>query len=114
MKDQLYLLKPGFKNAGLGPFYCNDSTPVEGFLSFFPQMRTLVDVHYVEFPRPRGPLVAALGEDHQSLPVLILTPESVVKDPALKPASAKGKRYFADERSIRQYLATRFSFPVAS
>ncbi|MFC4312576.1 DUF3088 family protein [Steroidobacter flavus] len=33
MKDQLYLLRPGFFNATLGPLYCNDSVPVEGFLS---------------------------------------------------------------------------------
>jgi len=52
MKDQLYLLRPGFFNAGLGPLYCGDSLPIEGMLSFFPQLRTLLDVHYLEFPRP--------------------------------------------------------------
>src|SRR5207302_1184330 len=53
MKDQLYLLRPGFMNASLGPLYCNDSAPVEGMLSFFPQLRELLDVQYVEFARPR-------------------------------------------------------------
>ena len=39
MKDTLYLLRPGFFNAGVGPLYCGDSLPVEGLLSFFPQLR---------------------------------------------------------------------------
>jgi hypothetical protein len=61
MKDQLYLLRPGFMNAGMGPLYCSDSAPVEGVLSFFPQLRDLVDIHYLEFPRPRQALVQALA-----------------------------------------------------
>ncbi|MBU0869008.1 MAG: DUF3088 family protein, partial [Alphaproteobacteria bacterium] len=45
MKDQLYLMQPGFINAGLGPFYCGDSVSVEGLLGFFPELREKVDVH---------------------------------------------------------------------
>jgi hypothetical protein len=35
-------------NAGMGPLYCSDSAPVEGVLSFFPQLRDLLDIHYQE------------------------------------------------------------------
>jgi hypothetical protein len=114
MKDQLFLLRPGFRNAGMGPFYCSDSAPVEGVLSFFPQLRSILDVHYLEFPRPRRELVAALGEHHQSLPVLILAEKQTVKDPALEPQSANGKSFFANERSIRNYLSTQYDLPQAS
>lgn len=114
MKDQLFLLRPGFKNAGMGPLYCSDSTPVEGVLSFFPELRKLVDVHYLEFPRPRQALVAALGEHHQGLPVLILADERQVKDATLEPESAHGRSFFASERSIRHYLSTQYGLPVAS
>jgi hypothetical protein len=41
-KDQLYLLRPGFMNAGLGPLYCAESAPIEGVLSLFPRLRTLI------------------------------------------------------------------------
>jgi hypothetical protein len=61
-KDQLYLLRPGFTNASIGPLYCNDSVPVEGVLSFFPILRDLIDVHYLDFPRPREVLVETLGK----------------------------------------------------
>ncbi len=114
MKDQLFLLRPGFLNAGLGPFYCADSAPVEGVLSFFPQLRDLIDVHYLEFPRPRSPLVNSLGEQHQSLPALILAAGRKLKDGGLEPRVANGHLFFADQVSIRQYLSTQYGLPIAS
>jgi hypothetical protein len=114
MKDQLYLLRPGFMNAGMGPLYCSDSAPVEGVLSFFPQLRVLVDIHYLEFPRPRKALIEALGESNQSLPVLILAPERQLKDQELEPSQVNGKVFFTDEKSIRHYLSTQYNLPVAS
>jgi len=113
MKDQLYLLRPGFFHASLGPLYCGDSLPVEGMLSFFPQLRTLLDVHYLEFPRPRAALVSALGEQFQGIPVLILAGEREIMDEELIPSEANGKRFFADERSIRRYLSAQYSLPEA-
>jgi hypothetical protein len=114
MKDQLYLLRPGFMNASIGPLYCNDSAPVEGMLSFFPTLRQLVDVQYVKFPRPRAPLVEALGAEHQSLPVLILAPGRKLKAGVPKPATANGRLFFADERGVRDYLSIQYGFPQAS
>jgi len=113
MKDQLYLLRPGFINAGLGPLYCGDSLPVAGMLRFFPQLRTLLDVHYLEFPRPRAALVSSLGEQFQGIPVLILAGEREIMDEELIPSEANGKRFFADERSIRRYLSAQHSLPDA-
>jgi len=114
MKDQLFLLKPTFMNAGLGPLYCNDSAPVEGMLSFFPKLRELVDVKYVEFPRPRVPLVEALGCEHQSLPVLIVAAGRKLKSGSPKPEAARGKQFFANERAVRDYLSIQYGFPQAS
>lgn len=112
MKDQLYLMAPGFMNAGLGPFYCGDSVSVEGLLGFFPQLRELIDVNYVEFPRPRQALVEQLGEDNQSIPVLILAEDS----PVLNSKSlhkAQGRYFLSNERDIRDYLSSRFDLPQA-
>jgi hypothetical protein len=114
MKDQLYLLRPGFVNAGIGPLYCNDSAPVEGMLSFFPKLREFVEVQYVEFPRPRVPLVTALGEEHQSLPVLILAADRKLKPGVPQPQIANGRRFLAEERSVRDYLSIQYGFPQAS
>lgn len=114
MKDQLFLLRPGFQNTTGVMSYCADSAPVEGVLSFFPQLREWLDVQYLEFPRPRGVLVEALGEAHQSLPVLILARERALKADAPAPTSANGQRFFADEASIRRYLSTQYDLPQPS
>lgn len=114
MKDRLYLLRPGFKNAGMGPLYCSDSAPVEGMLSFFPKLRDLIEIHYLEFQRPREPLVKALGEHNQSLPVLILAKDQKLKDNALEPNLANGAHFFAQEKQIRNYLSTQYDLPLAS
>ncbi|MDE2415215.1 MAG: DUF3088 family protein, partial [Comamonadaceae bacterium] len=49
-KDQLFMLRPGFFKESEGPFYCGDAVGVEGLLSFFPQLRSAVDVHYIDAP----------------------------------------------------------------
>jgi hypothetical protein len=112
MKDTLFLMKPGFMNAGLGPFYCNDSAPVEGMLCFFPQLRALVDVVYVEFPRPRAPIVDLIGQDHQSVPVLVLADGSSLPL-GLHARSSQGRRFLADEADIRAWLSHAFALPTA-
>ena len=113
MKDQLFLLKPGFHNAGLGPLYCGDSVSIEGLLSFCPELRTRVDVHYLDFQRPRAALVSALGEDLQSVPVILLGDETQVADDGLIVRQAMGRRYIADEQLIRRYLSSQFGMPQA-
>lgn len=113
MKDQLFLLKPGFFNAGLGPLYCGDSVPVEGLLSFCPELRSLVDVHYLDFPRPRGPLVDLLGEACQSVPVLVLDEGTEPKDPGIELEEVNGHRYIADQAMIRRYLSAQYDQPLA-
>src|SRR5579872_4675045 len=65
MKDRLFLLRPGFFKGEKGPFYCAESASVEGLLGFFPQLREMIDVEYIDFPRPRQVLVELLGNDHQ-------------------------------------------------
>ena len=74
-------------------------------LSFLPKLRQLVDVQYVEFPRPRAPLVQALGAEYQSLPVLVLALGRKLKPGVPKPMTANGRLVFADERSVRDYLS---------
>jgi hypothetical protein len=114
LKDQLYLLRPGFLNAGQGPFYCGDCVSVEGLLGFFPDLRSQVDVHYLDFPRPRAPLADLLGEENQGVPVLILANGRALQDPGLEPKSAKGQRFLADEKAIRHYLSSQYGKPAAS
>jgi hypothetical protein len=104
-------MKPGFTNAGMGPFYCGDSVSVEGFLSFFPALRAKIEVAYVEFPRPRLPIADLLGEENQSIPVLVLDGEPSSDRVAVR--RAKGISFITNERDIRRYLSATFELPEA-
>lgn len=113
-KDRLYLLRSGFMKGDAGPFYCNDSAPVEGMLSFFPQLRQLLDVRYLEFARPRIALIEELGPEHQSLPALVVGPGHTLKLGTPEPQSANGRRFYIDEHKIRDYLSIQHGLPQAS
>jgi hypothetical protein len=114
MKDQLYLLRPGFFNGSRGPFYCPDSASVEGLLGFFPKLRERVEVHYLEFSRPRNPLVETLGESHQSLPVLIVAAHPLPNCAGLQLRNSNGRNFIDDECQIRLYLSSQYEFPQAT
>jgi hypothetical protein len=108
MKDTLFLLSPGFMDGDTGPWFCPETAVVEGMLSFYPRLRAQVDVRYVDFPKPRRPIVALLGEAVQRCPVLVLgdglhpAPEGVVV------GEANGHRYVAREIEICRYLASAY------
>jgi hypothetical protein len=112
VKDKLFLMTPGFTNAGLGPYYCGDSVPVEGLLGFFPELRDRVDVTYIGFPRPRQAIVDLIGEEHQSVPVLVLA-DDAQNVSGVETKSADGRRYIDDEKQIRHYLSARHDLPTA-
>ena len=114
MKDNLFLLKPGFSKGEIGPFYCSDSVAVEGMLSFFPPLRAALDIHYIDFPRPRDALIALLGEEQQSAPVLIISHDRAIKDAKVIPGVANGRRFLNDERAIRDYLSSQYNVPRTS
>lgn len=114
MKDQLFLLSPGFTDdAGQGPFYCGDSVPVEGLLSFFPALRSEVDVKYIDFPKPRADVVRAIGAENQSMPVLILEGSAAPDDAEFNVKTALGNRFIDSEADIRRYLSSRHGIATA-
>lgn len=47
VKDDLYMLRPGFQKNAEGSYYCGDAVAIEGLLSFFPELRDLVSVHHI-------------------------------------------------------------------
>lgn len=114
MKDRLFLLAPGFTTMEGGPFYCGDSVGVEGLLSFFPALRDEVDVVYCAAPRPRAEIVALIGEGNQSVPVLVLSPETAVRTAAISVFHHEDMRFINDPAIIRQYLSTQYGVAEAA
>ncbi len=105
MRDTLFLAEAAFAVDGDGPFYCGDCIAIEGLLSLATAIAGGLEIRRLPFPRPRQVLVDLLGEQHQSLPDLVL---------ATADADATGSKSVGhyhvidDEAAIRAYLSQRF------
>lgn len=114
MKDTLFILRPGFFSGDEGPFYCGDSVAVEGLLSFFPQLRSDVEVHYIDAPRPRKAILELIGEANQSAPVIVLGSGQTVKDSSIDVREHNGTRFIDVPDNIRRYLSSQYGVAHAS
>ncbi len=112
-RDQLFLLKPDFMAGSRGPCYCPACATLEGVLTFYPRLRDILDVQYVDFPRPRPGVIAAIGAENQGLPSLVIA-SSPASDPGADLALAgldvrewQGRRFLQSAGDIGRYLARR-------
>jgi hypothetical protein len=110
MSDRLYLLSPGFQDpARPGRFFvCPHCNAIEGLLGSFPGLATQIEVHRLRFEKPRAALVELLGDQHQSLPVLVFDDNKPVPDDV---EVANGRRFIASPQRILDHLAERYGFP---
>ena len=95
MKPKLFLLKPDFADVSAGSsdakYYCPDCVFIEGLLSYYPQLRSELDISYVDFKRPRPAIIELIGEANQGCPVLII--------------DAAKSDFINDKGKIAQYLS---------
>ena len=62
-------------------WFCTHCALIEGALKVNPHWEDHIEVHRIEFAKPRKALVELLGEDKQWLPVLILPNGDTVEKP---------------------------------
>jgi hypothetical protein len=108
MKDQLYLLKPDFMDQGTGPFFCPGCAQVEGMLSFYPVLREKIEVHYIDFQRPRQEIISLIGEENQGAPKLILGENNRVIPEGVNIATANSRTFIGGGSEICKYLASAY------
>lgn len=109
-RDRLFLISPGFEDpAHPGrAYFCPHCNAVEGVLASHPALAEAIEVVRVPFARPRAPVVALIGEENQSLPVLVLGDSAPPPDDAL---SHGALRFVADTRRILEVIAERHGVP---
>jgi len=112
MRDTLFLLKPDFQAGGDQRYYCPHCAQREGVLAFYPRLRKEINVEYVDFPRPRLPIVELLGQDNQDAPVLVMG-NSFPLSPHIEHTSANGHVFISGEENIGRYLAERYGIGLA-
>ncbi|HEY0926072.1 DUF3088 family protein [Brevundimonas sp.] len=105
MTDRLYLLNADWHDDAGGPWFCPAGAFVEGMLSFYPVLREQLLITYLDHPRPRPPVIAEVGEDHQSCPLLVL--DGGFDWPDAATSAATGRRFLQDH-AIAPYLAARY------
>lgn len=109
-RDKLFILKPDFEDPAYPGrrFYCWHCALMEGVLASFPALAKRLDVERVAWPRPRSAVIAVVGEDNQSLPLLVLGDD---ESGALNTRSLNGTRFIDDKDEILRALSLRHGFP---
>ena len=108
--DRLFLLRPGFADPAYPgkSFYCWHCALIEGVLASFPDLAARLDVVRIAWPRPRQAVVDLVGEQNQSLPLLVLA------DGATSPhqtGTYRGRAFIADKDALLAALSERHGFP---
>ncbi|MEY9524172.1 hypothetical protein ABIF70_005313 [Bradyrhizobium japonicum] len=108
--DRLFLLRPGFEDPAFPGqrFYCWHCALIEGVLASFPKLAEKLDVEWIAWPRPRLPVIALVGEENQSLPLLVLADGTTSPH---QTGSHHGRAFIADKDAILAALSERHGFP---
>ncbi|MBC7769333.1 MAG: DUF3088 family protein [Phycisphaerales bacterium] len=105
-RDTLFILRAPFEDHELaGTWFCTSCATMEGALLANPHWANRIDVKRMAHLRPRHDVIALIGEDNQSMPVLVLA------DSSTPPEGAKEfeGRFFLDEpKPITRYLAAKY------
>jgi len=115
IKDQLFLLNPGFTDARLEPqnqlYYCPFNAMMEGILTYYPELKKQIDIYHVDFPIPRKKIVEILGEENQGVPLLIIGRRDVDLS-AIHVLKYQGNIFIRGTDDITKYLALAYQIPL--
>ena len=105
-RDKLIILRADFADPAYPDqrFYCWHCMLMEGLLASFPALQSRIDVARIAWPKPRAEVVALIGPDNQSLPVLILAADA---PSGLETGSWDGRRFVAGKDAILRALSVR-------
>ena len=109
-RDLLFLLRPDFEDPAFPGrrFYCWHCALIEGVLASFPALAGQFDVARIAWPRPRQAVIALVGEENQSLPLLVLADGTTSPH---QTGSHHGRAFIADKDGILATLSERHGFP---
>lgn len=111
-KDRLYLLNAPFGDPAYPgrEFYCEHCILMEGVIATHPALAGRIEIHRIDWQRPRPELVGLLGSANQSCPVLILSDSGEGCDSV----QSAGEVFFINDKdAILRALARRHGLPEA-
>lgn len=110
VRDRLFLLRPDFEDPAYPGrrFYCWHCALLEGVLASFPWLNEHIDVERIAWRRPRHAVVELVGEQNQSLPLLVLSGDA----PDEFTTGAHGAvRFVSGKDEILSVLSRRHGIP---
>ena|SRR5215475_5941919 len=109
-RDKLFLLRPNFADPAYPGrlFYCWHCALIEGVLASFPDLSRDLDVVRIAWPRPRQDVIDLVGEENQSLPLLVLASGTMSEH---QTGTYNGRAFIADKDAILAALSERHGFP---
>jgi hypothetical protein len=110
-RDKLFLLKPDFEDPAYPGqrFYCWHCALMEGVLSSFPELAKRLDVERIAWAKPRFPVIELVGEENQSVPLLVLADAGTSGH---QTAAYQGRAFISDKDKILAALSERHGFPA--
>jgi len=115
--SKLFLLKPNFTDPNIDQsgtrYFCPYSALVNGVINYYPELKNKLEIHYVDFKRPRAMIIDLIGEENQSCPVLILDKQPQFTTANDHVQTAKGKQFINDTDEILRYLASQFGIGIS-
>ena len=105
-RDTLFVIRAPFEDPELsGTGFCTSCATIEGMLLANPHWATHIDVKRSAYPRPRTDVISMIGEDYQSMPVLVLAAGST---PPAEAKEADGVFFLDEPKPIARYLAAAY------
>jgi hypothetical protein len=105
-RDTLFIIGAPFADPELsGTWFCTSCATMEGMLVANPHWATRIDVKRSTYPRPRTDVISMIGEDNQSMPVLVLAAGST---PPADAKEAEGVFFLDEPKPIARYLAATY------
>ena len=117
LMDILFLLTPGFTDSARDSegkrYYCPSCAFLEGVLACCPELRTKLDIRYIDYPRPRSEIIALVGDANQGCPNLILDTANHKHVDANCFFRVGDRLHTNDTRVIVEYLAEQYGVLIA-
>jgi hypothetical protein len=109
-RDRLFLVQPDFEDPAYRGqrFYCWHCALLEGVLASFPSLQAKIDVERIAWPKPRQAVVEIVGEDNQSLPLLVLAADAPDE---LATGKFRGRKFVDNKDAILAVVSRRHGMP---
>ena len=114
---KLFLLKPDFTNKNRDAntkYFCPENALVNGIINYYPKLKELLDIRYIDFKKPRRDLVKLVGEENQGCPNLVLSKTEINENIDVSYFGSFENNLFVNEPLlIAKYLSEKFNIGIA-